>query len=431
MKNKILALLLVLLFSYPKITFSLSTNNNESQLGIYLLKDTLLTETDISQIDIDSLELNTEPWLSDNDIDFYDFSGHCIYLKTDKSHFFENYSPETVYMSNPLLMRKPFVFVTANERCYIGAFHSIALSSMPIGPYIDELDIGSFPPDVIHISRSWIGEDVRSHPEIKEALISLNLYHAGIEIELTSVHVVDNSDTSTIEYSYVIKNNDQDDLYVIDPLKMGSELFHFYTNGPNLWNDEKQIYLYSQYKKSTAPSPYYSWDMEWFTRIESNQRIERTVRLKGYPHIPVDDYVAYFYFANPKLIYKEDRYLSDGRLWLGDVESSILDIDKDSLFATNNISISGNPENFSLYQNYPNPFNSNTIIKYYVPKYELIRLSIYNIIGQEVEILVNEFQSIGDYKINWNAKGLPSGIYLYELKLGKDYLDRKKMLLLR
>jgi len=431
MKNQILTLFSILLFVYPNITFSSSANNNESQLGIYFLKDTLLTENDISQVDIDSLELNTEPWLSDNDIEFYDFSSHCLYLKTDKSHFFKNYRDEIVYMFDPLLMSKPFVFIAGNERCYVGALHSAALSSIPIGPYMDELDIGAFPPDVIHISRPWSDEDVRSHPAIKEALISTNLYHAGIEIELTSVHIVDNSDTSTIEYSFTIKNNDQNDLYVIDPLKMGSDLFHYYTNGPNLRNYEKQIYLYSQYKKTTAPSPYYSWEMEWFTRIESNQQIEKTVLLRGYPHLPIDDYIAYFYFANPELIYKEDRYLLDGRLWLGEVESSILEIDRDSLFTKNNISICGNPENFSLYPNYPNPFNSNTVIKYYVPRCELIHLSIYNLIGQEVETLVNEFQSMGEHKIIWNAKGLPSGIYLYELKLGKDYLDRKKMLLIR
>ena len=430
MKNKILALLLVHLFSYPKNTYSLSINN-ESHIGIYFLNDTSKTETEVNQIGIDSLLLNAEPWLSDKDIEFYDFSSHCIYLKTDKSHFFKNYRDERVYMFNPLLMSRPFVFIAGNERCYVGALHSVALSTMTIGPLIDELDIGSFPPDVIHISERWNKEDVRSHPQIKGSLISLNLYHAGIEIELTSVHVVDNSDKSTIEYSFIIKNNDQDDLYVIDPSKMGNDLFHYYTNGPILWNSEKQISLYSQYKISTAPSPYYSWDTEWFTRIESDQQIERTIRLKGYPRIPVEDYVAYFYFANPKLIYKEDRCLSDGRLWLGDVESSILEIDKDSLFAKNNISICGNPENFSLSQNYPNPFNSNTIIKYYVPKYEFIYLSIYNLIGQKVETLVSEFQAVGDYEINWQAKGLPSGVYFYKLQDCNNYLETKKMLLIR
>ena len=80
---------------------------------------------------------------------------------------------------------------------------------------------GSFPEDVMHISRAWSdGDDRRDNSRLKDALIALGLYHAGISINLKSVNIVDNSDTATVEYTFEITNKDQDSLFVIDPDKM-------------------------------------------------------------------------------------------------------------------------------------------------------------------------------------------------------------------
>jgi len=88
------------------------------------------------------------------------------------------------------------------------------------------------------------------------------------------------------------------------------------------------------------------------------------------------------------------------------------------------------PDKFSLSQNYPNPFNPATSIKYSVSSIQSVKLSIYNILGKEVETLVNEKQSAGTYEVNWNASNYPSGIYFYRLQAG-DFTETKKMILIK
>jgi hypothetical protein len=87
------------------------------------------------------------------------------------------------------------------------------------------------------------------------------------------------------------------------------------------------------------------------------------------------------------------------------------------------------PKGFLLQQNYPNPFNPNTIISYHVSKAGLVRLKIFDSIGQEVTTLVNKEQAPGVYKVNWNASGLASGTYIYRLEIGNEVVSKKAVLL--
>ena len=86
------------------------------------------------------------------------------------------------------------------------------------------------------------------------------------------------------------------------------------------------------------------------------------------------------------------------------------------------------PDNSHLYQNYPNPFKLFTTIKYSLPKYDFVTITIYNHVGQEVEILVNTFQTSGDNQIKWAAKEFPSGIYFYKLQTS-EFSETKKLIL--
>jgi hypothetical protein len=90
----------------------------------------------------------------------------------------------------------------------------------------------------------------------------------------------------------------------------------------------------------------------------------------------------------------------------------------------------GIPNEFTLLQNYPNPFNPTTIIKYGVSERTFVELRIYDILGREVELMVNKEQDAGYYELNFNASNLASGIYLYQLKAG-NFIESKKMLLLK
>jgi photosystem II stability/assembly factor-like uncharacterized protein len=88
------------------------------------------------------------------------------------------------------------------------------------------------------------------------------------------------------------------------------------------------------------------------------------------------------------------------------------------------------PTNYTLTQNYPNPFNPNTKIKYSIPQSSNVVIKVYDILGNEIETLVNEERPTGTYEITWYAENLPSGVYFYRLQAG-DYVETKKMVLLR
>ncbi len=106
----------------------------------------------------------------------------------------------------------------------------------------------------------------------------------------------------------------------------------------------------------------------------------------------------------------------------------------DLSFTNNTTSVKNNlsqlPQSFNLSQNYPNPFNPTTTIDYQIPKQSHVRLSVYDILGNKVEDLVNENKSAGKYYINFNASSLSSGTYFYQLEAG-NYMQTKKLILIK
>ena len=88
------------------------------------------------------------------------------------------------------------------------------------------------------------------------------------------------------------------------------------------------------------------------------------------------------------------------------------------------------PITFNLYQNYPNPFNPTTKIIWQSTVSSWQSLKVYDVLGNEVAILVNEEKPAGSYEVNFDAEGLSSGIYFYKLQAG-SFVETKKMILLR
>jgi hypothetical protein len=88
------------------------------------------------------------------------------------------------------------------------------------------------------------------------------------------------------------------------------------------------------------------------------------------------------------------------------------------------------PESYSLKQNYPNPFNPSTKIIFDIRRKEVVRLSVFNSLGQEVDILVNTELSPGTYEYTFDGSGLTSGIYFYKLN-SESFSETKKMLLIK
>ena len=88
------------------------------------------------------------------------------------------------------------------------------------------------------------------------------------------------------------------------------------------------------------------------------------------------------------------------------------------------------PSEYFLVQNYPNPFNPTTTIEYTLPKSREVRLTVYNLLAEEVTSLVDDFQQAGFHKVNWDASNFASGIYFYRLQAG-DFVQTRKMVLLK
>ena len=90
------------------------------------------------------------------------------------------------------------------------------------------------------------------------------------------------------------------------------------------------------------------------------------------------------------------------------------------------------PDKYSLSQNYPNPFNPLTKIGFSIPASGQgnVKLSVYDVLGREVSVLVNRSLNPGEYEINWNAENVPSGIYFYKL-VTRDFSSTKKMMLIK
>jgi hypothetical protein len=89
------------------------------------------------------------------------------------------------------------------------------------------------------------------------------------------------------------------------------------------------------------------------------------------------------------------------------------------------------PENYSVSQNFPNPFNPSTIIKYQIPQNSFVSLKVYNSLGQEVAALVNGMVSAGSYEVQLHSSDLSSGVYYYVIKAGENFVQTKKMILMK
>jgi hypothetical protein len=122
----------------------------------------------------------------------------------------------------------------------------------------------------------------------------------------------------------------------------------------------------------------------------------------------------------------------DNNVSAGNYSYRLKQIDFDGTFEYSNsveVEIS-TPSVYELAQNYPNPFNPSTAIKFNIPEAGNVKLVVYNLLGQEVNTLVNEFKSAGSYTINFDATNLTSGVYLYKIE-ANGFVQTRKMMLIK
>jgi hypothetical protein len=154
------------------------------------------------------------------------------------------------------------------------------------------------------------------------------------------------------------------------------------------------------------------------TGWDRGQTISRTIRYT----IPSN--VADKYASVVAMVYKVGATLNTSEIQQAE-KWKLLDSTATSL--NNQI---GPVTDFKLFQNYPNPFNPTTNISYQSPENGLHILKVFNVLGKEISVLVNEYRSAGKYSVEFDASELPSGVYYYQLIIG-EYSQTRKMQLLR
>jgi len=159
-----------------------------------------------------------------------------------------------------------------------------------------------------------------------------------------------------------------------------------------------------------------------FNTIKLTQNGEIT----GRTTIPIEGvgYVVESFKYNDNIIlacHDTDSISTKNYIKLISIESSTI-----SAVPKNNGNIS---IHYMLAQNYPNPFNPTTTIRYTLPKQSNISLNVYNLRGQKITTLVNKTQLTGEYEAQWDASGLPSGVYICRLQAGEFVATRKLVLL--
>ncbi|MFC1619845.1 hypothetical protein ACFL45_07860 [Candidatus Neomarinimicrobiota bacterium] len=278
--------------------------------AIYLLDDPEFDPEKVFNEDYSDFEIKGHPWLTDEDIEFYDWSNHCIFLKENKLTLFPKY--DFKYFVEEFI-NKMFIVAVNGEICYPAQCNYNAFSPIP------ELGlIGIFltPDDVLWIEWYYpFAWDRRNDVRVKQVLIEKGLFHAGLEVhldELDAITIIENADTSTIEYTFTLSNKDEDNLYVFDPDIVGNS-FHWYTNGPVFIRVGESGLYESTYKEL---DPREDWNPSWYVKLESGASLTRTVSLKGYPYFPPGEYAVRFPHSGPR-VYKDLRYTEDGRYWTG------------------------------------------------------------------------------------------------------------------
>jgi Secretion system C-terminal sorting domain len=88
------------------------------------------------------------------------------------------------------------------------------------------------------------------------------------------------------------------------------------------------------------------------------------------------------------------------------------------------------PQSYSISQNYPNPFNPSTHFRIRIAEYGLVRLTVYDVLGREVQVIVNQQLSPGTYEVGFDGSDLSSGVYFYTLS-ANEFVESRKMVLIK
>jgi len=238
-----------------------------------------------------------------DDFALYDSSARILYFKSNHPEFVDYKDSEFSFFANSVLI-------------YKGCFWSAYYSSFPSTPFVTSDPFYFYQNHALGFEYLNQGQpDPRNDPRLISAFKEKGLLHSGLSLFIESLSV----SGTTVNFSCIVTNHDESDLYIFDYNKMGPALFHFYTNGLIMVNKDQPEIIYC-ITNPRGPVPYDSWKMEWLSLLKSGKSVRLNIDYSIENPLKKGNYVAYFTF--PGLTYQISR--SDinqpmGRIWLGKV----------------------------------------------------------------------------------------------------------------
>ena len=246
---------------------------------------------------VDSLEFNY------NDFEMYDSSTKILYFKTEHPEFKDYKDPFFAFYTDTLLI-------------YYGRFWSWLNSSIPPTPIIHSYPFFRLQNHALLIEYEYQKfVDPRNDERLISAFKNSGILHSGLSIEIKDLSI----NGTQISFSFMIKNNDQSDLLILDYDKMGTHLFHFYTNGLYFMGKDHPGY-YRCPIDVHEPAYISSWEKEWLLLLKSGESKSYSIDYKLDSSLMPGNYDAYFNFPGLKFQIARDQLIQDnGRIWLGDI----------------------------------------------------------------------------------------------------------------
>jgi len=247
--------------------------------------------------------------LKADDIDYYDFSSHLIYLKNNNSFFGEE------------LARDSFAVYADGVKIYSGIFHPGYSSTMPSGAII-YIPVSFYADYVLPINFDKLSSvtgkskiDHRGDERIRKALADYNQLHEGLSCNIKSIQAAAGG---KVNLEIELTNNDSFSYYYLDPSKMGIGLFHYYTNGLALLDMPAQKWFTHQ-TVAVQPPAWDAWDKAWLSIIKSKETKTILITYDHFDTMPLGKYNANFMYPGLSVVEKKDLLQTDGQIWLGEL----------------------------------------------------------------------------------------------------------------
>lgn len=246
--------------------------------------------------------------LTHHDIDYYDYSAHLIYLKSNKS--FDEIAKNV----------KEFKVFAGKKQAYTGHLLPAYSSTLPVGPTIITY-FGLYNDFIVPISliqridhAGNLIPDTRMNESVVAALKKYGQFRTGLNCEIASINY-HNAQNVTVKLK--LTNNDPFNYYYLDPDKMGLALFHYFTNGLTILDTTRYV---THKMQVINPEPWNSWKKEWLSVLKSKESREVILNYNNFEELPAGHYRATFRY--PGLHYqigKNDINQSNGKIWLGEI----------------------------------------------------------------------------------------------------------------